>query len=276
MSDELSNYKNAIFESIKHINEFGSEYWLARELQVALEYTQWRNFIGVIQKAMLACSNAGFEVEDHFANTSKMIELAKGAKREVIDYALSRYACHLIVQNGDPDKEVIALGQTYFSIKTREREIEEEYEKLPEDEKRLIIRRSLKGRNIQLADTAHAAGIQNYAQFTDAGYMGLYGGETAGDIRKRKGLAHGEKILDWMNTDELAANLFRITQTNAKIKREGIHGQGPANQAHYSVGQRIRKTIRDIGGTMPEDEPTPDTSIQQIEAERRRKLPPGE
>lgn len=272
MNDELALYKDSVFERIKHYDEDGREMWLARELQKALEYDEWRNFVQVIRKAMLACSNAGFETSDNFRQTTVLSELGKGGKRSVIDFELSRYACYLIVQNGDPSKEVIALGQTYFSIKTREMEIQEEYDKLSEDEKRLMIRKSLAKHNTRLADTAQSAGVLHYGQFQDAGYMGLYNGETAGDIHKRKHLKPGEKILDWMNGSELGANLFRITQTEEKIKRESIRGQDELNQAHYQVGRRIRGVIQDLGGILPENQPTPEKSIKQIEAEQKRRL----
>jgi DNA-damage-inducible protein D len=272
MGDELAQYKDSVFERIKHRDEDGREMWLARELQVALEYTEWRNFVRLLRKAMLACSTAGFETADHFTETTKTSETPTGGIRDLLDYELTRYACYLTVQNGDPGKEIIALGQTYFSIKTREMEIQEEYDRLSEDDKRLLIRQSLKRHNNQLSDTAQSAGVVHYGQFQDAGYVGLYNGETAGDIHRRKHLKPGEKILDWMNGEELSANLFRITQTESKIKRERISGQDALNQAHYQVGLRIRSTIQDLGGVLPEDQPTPEKSIRQLETEKKKRL----
>ena len=204
-----------------------------------------------------------------------MITLAKGAQRNVIDYRLTRYACYLIVMNGDPRKEVIALGQTYFAVKTRQQELAELYDKLSEDEKRLFIRGDIKQKNMLLAEAAHKAGIitnQEYATFQDAGYRGLYGGMTAQDIADHKGLQGGEEILDWMGSEELAANLFRITQTEAKMRREGTDTPEKANAAHYIVGKTVRETIESLGGTMPEDLPTPDKSIPELEAQHRKQL----
>ena len=271
--DELSIQQKKLFDDIKHIDEYGNEYWLARELQEILQYTQWRNFQKVISTAQIACKISQQCVADHFAEVSKMITLAKGAQRKVIDYRLTRYACYLIVMNGDPRKEVIALGQTYFAVKTRQQELAELYDRLSEDEKRLFIRGDIKQKNMLLAEAAHKAGIitnQEYATFQDAGYRGLYGGMTARDIAEHKGLTNGEEILDYMGGEELAANLFRITQTEAKMRREGTSTPTEANAAHYQVGKAVRETIAGLGGTMPEELPTPDKSIKELEAEQRK------
>ena len=276
MNNELTRYNEQTFESIKHINENGQEYWLARELQPVLEYTQWRNFNEAIERAKLACKNSGFDPSDHFADVSKMVALGSGAAREIEDYMLSRYACYLIVMNGDPRKEVIAVGQSYFAVKTRQQELIDNYEELSEDQKRLAIRNEMKRHNAALADAAHNAGViepLDYAIFQNYGYMGLYGGLGAKEIHQRKGLKKSQKILDHMGSTELAANLFRATQTEEKLRRENIQGKDNANQTHYDVGQTVRKTIKELGGTMPEDLPTPEKSIGQIErAEGKKRL----
>ena len=264
-----------IFDNIKHIDENGIEYWLARELQPVLQYAKWENFHKVIKTAMIACKISRHEVSNHFAEVRKMVEIGSGAKRSQTDYKLTRYACYLIVMNGDPRKEVIAQGQTYFAVKTRQQELAELYEQLNEDEKRLFIRGDIRQKNMLLAEAAHRAGIitqREYAAFQDAGYRGLYNGMTAGDIAAHKGLADGEEILDYMGSEELAANLFRITQTEAKMRREGTDTPAKANAAHYEVGKAVRETIAGLGGTMPEDLPTPDKSIQQLEIDTKKKL----
>ena len=216
----------------------------------------------------------GGPVEDHFAEVRKMVEIGSGARRNVEDYELSRYACYLIVMNGDPRKEVIALGQTYFAVKTRQQELIEDYEKLTEEQKRLAIRNEMKRHNIALADAAHKAGVQqpiDYAVFQNYGYMGLYNGLKAQDIKERKGLKKNQNILDFMGSTELAANLFRATQTEEKLRRENIQNKNEANQTHYEVGKKVRQTIADLGGTMPEDLPTPEKSTKQIEKEQEKK-----
>lgn len=264
----------SLFENIKHINEYGQEYWLARELQEVLEYSQWRYLKEAINRAKLACKNSGFDPDDHFADVRKMVPIGSGAEREVEDVSLSRYACYLIVMNGDPRKEVIALGQTYFAVKTRQQELIENYDELSEDQKRLAIRTEMKRHNISLADAAHNAGVIepfDYAIFQNCGYKGLYGGLTAQDIKMRKGLKKSQDILDHMGSTELAANLFRATQTEEKLRRDNIQGKEKANQTHYEVGKKVRQTIEDLGGTMPEDLPTPDKSIKQLERELRKK-----
>lgn len=271
--NEVGKYSEQIFESIKHINEYGQEFWYARELQVALEYAEWRKFTGVIQKAMDACAQSGNEPSDHFVGAAKMVNLGSGSQREVDDYMLSRYACYLIVMNGDPRKQVIALGQTYFAVKTRQQELVENYDELSEDQKRLAIRSEMKRHNKQLADAAHGAGVetpQEYAIFQNYGYKGLYGGLSAKDIQQKKGLKKGDNILDHMGSTELAANLFRATQTEEKLRREHVQGKGQANAVHYQVGRKVRKTIEELGGTMPEDLPTPPKSIKQLEKEHRQ------
>lgn len=275
MDKELSTQQKQLFEDVKHLDEDGNEYWLARELQTVLEYKEWRNFQKVISTAQIACKISQQEVSHHFVDLNKTIKLPKGATRKVLDYKLSRYACYLIVMNGDPRKEVIALGQTYFAVKTRQQELEELYDQLSEDEKRLFIRGDIKQKNMLLAEAAHKAGIitgKEYAIFQDAGYRGLYGGLTARDIADRKGLKEGEEILDYMGGVELAANLFRITQTEEKMRREGTSTPHDANGVHYTVGKAVRKTIEELGGTMPEDLPTPEKSIQELEAEQKKQI----
>lgn len=273
--NELTNYSENIFESIKHINEYGQEYWYARELQQALEYKQWRRFESVILRAIEACKNSGNTISEHFANVGKMIDIGHEAQREVVDYQLSRYACYLIVQNGDPRKEIIALGQTYFAVKTRQQELIENYDSMTEDQKRLAIRREMAEHNKLLVAAAKDAGVTtslDYATFQNFGYMGLYGGLTAKDIHAHKGLKKNEKILDHMGYEELAANLFRATQAEAKLKRDNIQGKAAANQTHFDVGAKVRQTIKELGGTMPEDLPTPEKSIKQLEQAERKRL----
>lgn len=273
--NNVEKYNEQIFENIKHVNEYGQEFWYARDLQVALEYETWRSFQKVILKAQNACENADNNVSDHFADVGKMVNLGSGSQREVDDFMLSRYACYLIVMNGDPRKQVIALGQTYFAVKTRQQELVENYDELSEDQKRLAIRSEMKRHNKQLADAAHDAGVETpleYAIFQNYGYQGLYGGLSAKDIQQRKGLKKSENILDHMGSTELAANLFRATQTEEKLRRDQIQGKELANAVHYQVGRKVRQTIKELGGTMPEDLPTPPKSIKQIEKEQK-KLP---
>jgi len=264
---KLKSYES--FESIRKVREDGMEYWEARELSKVLEYTQWRNFEKVINKAKVACENSGNDVFYHFAEVSKTIEMPKNAQKEVIDYELSRYACYLIVQNGDPRKEVIALGQTYFAVQSRKQEIlEKEYSMLTEDEKRLYNRDLTRKGNNSLNQAAKKSGVKNFDRFHNSGYKGLYNGETADDIAKRKGLRYREEILDNMGSDELIANLFRISQTEQKLRKDNIHTEKEANITHYIIGKNIREVIAKNGGTMPEDLPTPEKSIKQLEKEQ--------
>ncbi len=270
---DIDLYSEKIFEDIKHYTEEGIEFWYARELQGVLEYKEWRNFVKVIDKAKEACENAQPGTLEHFVDVNKMISLAKGAEREIDDMMLSRYACYLIVMNGDPRKEVIALGQTYFAVKTRQQELIEHYEELSEDQKRLAIRKEMKEHNKRLSQAAKDAGVKttmDYAIFQNYGYQGLYGGLKAKDIHERKGLQKNQHILDHMDYEELAANLFRATQTEAKLRRDKVEQKAAANQTHYEVGKKVRQTIADLGGTMPEDLPVPEKSIKQIEKEQKQ------
>ena len=272
--NELMNYSEETFETIRHTNEYGQEFWNARELQKALAYTKWDNFKKVIDKAIVACEGSNHAVSDHFADVGKIVE-AGATYKEIEDYQLSRYACYLIVQNGDPRTKVIALGQTYFAVKTRQQELIENYDAMSDEQKRLAIRREMREHNKELAAAAKDAGVEStleYATFQNHGYMGLYGGLTAKDIHKRKGLKKNEQILDHMGYEELAANLFRATQAEAKLRREHIQGKDNANAAHFEVGAKVRQTIKELGGTMPENLPTPDKSIKQIEREERKRL----
>lgn len=268
--NQISEYNETTFESIKHINEYGKEYWYARELQVALEYKEWRKFSGVMDKAMNACNNSNINVLDHFAQADKMVEIGSGAKRKQVDYELSRYACYLIVQNADARKKVVALGQTYFAVQTRKQELsEKEYVNLTEEEKRFTQRDLTKKGNYSLNQTAKNCGVKNFDKFHNAGYKGLYNGETANDIAKRKKLRYREDILDNMGSEELAANLFRITQTEAKLKKDNISSEDDANQTHYNIGKNIREVIIKNGGTMPEKLPTPKKSLKELEKEKK-------
>ena len=266
--NELEKINETIFESIKHVDDDGNEYWYARELQKVLEYTQWRKFNGVIEKAMNTCKASNYVVLYHFAGADKMINLGKGGQREVLDYKLSRYACYLIAQNGDSRKKVIALAQTYFAIQTRKQELlEQEYINLTEDEKRFYQRDLTKKGNYSLNQTAKKAGVKNFDKFHNAGYKGLYNGETANDIAKRKGLCYREDILDNMGSDELIANLFRISQTNQRLNKDNIQGEKAACLTHNKIGKIVRKAIKEAGGTMPEDLPIPDKSLKELEKE---------
>ncbi len=275
MNEEIIKIKDAnpTFENIKHIDEYGNEYWWARELMKALEYSKWENFHKTIKKAILSCKNSKINVYDHFPDVRKPIVGGNGNVQNVIDYKLSRYACYLIAQNGDSRKEVIALAQTYFAVQTRKQEISElEYSKLTEDEKRLYQRNLTRRGNYSLNIAAKNAGVKNFDQFHNAGYRGLYNGETADDIAKRKGLRYREDILDNMGSEELAVNLFRITQTESKLKRDDVKTETKANKTHYEVGNKIRNTIKELGGTMPEDLPTPKKSLKELEKEKKNKL----
>ena len=266
-------YSNQSFEDIKHIDENGIEFWYARELQKVLDYKEWRKFENVIQKAIMACKNTGISEVDHFVGADKMVQIGSGAERKQKDYKLTRYACYLIAQNGDSRKKVIALAQTYFAIQTRKQEIiEKEYSLLTEDEKRFYQRNLTRKGNYSLNQTAKNAGVKNFDKFHNSGYKGLYNGETADDIAKRKGLRYREDILDNMGSEELAANLFRITQTESKLKRDNISTEKEANKTHYNIGKNIREVIAKNGGTMPENLPTPEKSLKQLEKESKKKL----
>lgn len=272
--EEKNNYTESLFESIRHVNKYGQEFWYARDLQIALEYTEWRNFCKVIEKAKEACRGSNNAVSDHFVDVNKIVN-AGATSKDIGDIQLSRYACYLIVQNGDSRKKVIALGQTYFAVKTRQQELIENYENLSEDQKRIAIRQEMKEHNKMLVAAAKDAGVEttlDYAIFQNYGYMGLYGGLKASDIKERKGLKKSQDILDYMGYEELAANLFRATQTEAKLRRENIQGKQEANKTHFEVGKKVRDTIKDLGGTMPEDLPTLEKSIQQLEREQKKKL----
>ena len=272
MELKASEYKR--FEDIKHVRNDGTEYWSARELAPVLEYAQWRNFSKVIGRAMIACENSGHSVLDDFAEVSKIVD-AGATSKPVKDYELSRYACYLIVQNGDPRKEVIALGQTYFAIQTYRQEVADHFNQLDEDRRRLVVRGDIKQWNQLLAETAHDAGVitnEEFAVFQNAGYMGLYGGLDVDDIHSRKNLEVGQKILDYMGSTELIANLFRISQTEEKLRKDSVKEAEKATSVHYNVGKEVRTAIRKIGGTMPEDLSTPEKSIQQIEQEQMARL----
>ena len=270
MTKDIEKYNETIFENIKHIDDNGNEFWYARELMPLLEYSKWQNFKIVIKKAVSACKNSDINIEYHFTDVSKMIEIAKGANRKIEDYKLSRYACYLIAQNGDSRKRVIALAQTYFAIQTRKQEItEKEYSLMTEDEKRFYQRNLTKKGNYSLNIAAKNAGVKNFDKFHNAGYKGLYNGETADDIAKRKGLRYREDILDNMGSDELIANLFRISQTEQKLKNDNIKGEKEATDVHYEVGKKVRLAIADIGGTMPEEMPTPKKSLKELEREKK-------
>lgn len=271
---DIQKYSEQTFESIKHVNEYGQEFWYARELAKVLEYKDFRNFEQSIFKAMDACKNSGYDIEDHFGDVTEMVPIGSGAERGFPSYTLSRYACYLTVMNGDPRKEVVAVGQTYFAVKTRQQELVENYDELTENQKRLAIRHEMAEHNKSLAEAAQMAGVEtslDYATFQNYGYMGLYGGLRAADIKARKGLKKSQNILDHMGSTELAANLFRATQTDEKLRRDNVQGKAAANQVHYQVGAKVRQTIKDLGGTMPEDLPTPEKSIKQLEREQEKK-----
>lgn len=268
--NEIKEYTIKLFEDIKHIDEFGNEYWLARELQKVLEYTQWRRFENVIDRAKIACKNSNVYINEQFAEVGKLSINVNGGQRRITDYKLSRYACYLIAQNGDSRKKVIALAQTYFAIQTRKQELsEKEYNELTEDEKRLYRRNQARKGNLSLNKTAVNSGVRNLARFHNAGYKGLYNGETADDIFKRKKLRYREDILDNMGSEELADNIFRIAQTDAKLKRDNVDNEYTANSVHYEIGKIVRKAIKEAGGTMPEDLTTLERSLKEIAKGRK-------
>jgi DNA-damage-inducible protein D len=279
------------FEEIKHKDDNDNEFWFARELALVLEYTKWENFSKVIDRAMLACRNSGFEISDHFPEIRKKVEMPTRSRKDaekigfpdvrktktksIKDYRLSRYACYLIVQNGDPRKEVIALGQTYFAIQTRRQEVQDHFDRLDEDNKRLVIRGNVKQWNRMLAEAAHNAGVitdAEFAVFQNSGYMGLYGGEDVDAIHKRKGLRPKERILDFMNSSELIANLFRITLAEERIRNENVQGKENATDAHFEVGKIVRNAIRETRSVMPEDHPAPKNGITELEREQIKEM----
>ena len=269
--NEIKEYTEKMFEDIKHIDENGNEYWYARELQKILKYKEWRKFEGVINKAKNACENSNINALGQFVGTDKLSKRANNTIVKINDYKLTRYACYLIAQNGDSRKEVIAFAQTYFAIQTRKQELsEKEYSELTEDEKRFYQRNLTKKGNYSLNIAAKNAGVKNFDKFHNSGYEGLYNGETANDIAKRKNLRYREDILDNMGSTELAANLFRITQTEDKLINDKIKGEKNANDAHYIIGKNIRKVIKKNGGTMPEDLPTPEKSLKELEKENKK------
>ncbi len=273
----MSNLKSKeykLFEDIKQTRIDGSEFWSARELAGVLAYNKWENFHKVIKRAMIACENSGHSICNDFPEVSKIVE-AGATNKKIKDYELSRYACYLIVQNGDPRKEVIALGQTYFAIQTYRQEVADHFNELSEDRRRLVVRGDIKQWNQLLAETAHDAGVitaEEFAIFQNAGYMGLYGGLTVDDIHEKKELEVGQKILDYMGSTELIANLFRISQTEEKLRKDKIEDAKTANAVHHTVGKEVRKAIEEIGGTMPEDLPTPKKGIDEIEKEQMARL----
>jgi len=276
MNDKrIARQHHATFESIRQFDEDGHEFWSARDLAPLLEYQDWRNFQQVIDKARMACEQSGHLIDDHFGDITKLVPIGSGAHRPVPDVNLSRYACYLIVQNGDSSKSVIANGQTYFAMQTRRQELadNEKFAQLSENEKRLAIRNELAEHNKHLAAAAKDSGVEtglDYAIFQDHGYKGLYGGLTAKEIHTRKELKKSQKILDHMGSTELAANLFRATQTEEKLRRDNVRGKSQANQTHFEVGRKVRQTISELGGTMPENLPKPETSIRQIETAKKK------
>lgn len=254
MTDKPTN--DNVFEAARREDDDGNEFWTARSLARILDYTDYRNFEKAISKAKQACENSGQDVDDHFVESNEMVEIGSGAHRYIRDYKLSRYACYLVIQNADPSKEIVALGQTYFAVQTRKQEL---FEQATEDERRIMLREELRKHNTQLADAAYKAGVLtdfDFAIFQNHGYKGLYGGLDARGIHQYKGLRKSQKILDHMGSTELAANLFRATQTEEKIRRENIQGRAKANRAHFEVGSKVRQTIKELGGTMPENLPT--------------------
>jgi DNA-damage-inducible protein D len=270
---DMANHHYATFDSIRQQDGRGNEYWLGRQIARVLEYSEYRHFLPVIEKARRACQNSQQSVADHFEDILEMVEIGSGAKRKLQDVRLSRYACYLIVQNGDPSKPVVANGQTYFALQTRRQELADsaQFANLSEDEKRMAIRHELAEHNKQLAATARNAGVitgMDYAIFQDHGYRGLYGGLTAKNIHVKKGLKKNQKILDHMGSTELAANLFRATQTEEKLRRDQVKGKQKANQTHFEVGRKVRQTMKELGGTLPEALPAPEKSIHQINASK--------
>jgi DNA-damage-inducible protein D len=280
MDSEIANRHLLTFEAIRHLDEEGNEFWLARELSRVLDYSEYRHFQPVMEKAREACRNSGQPPENHFEDILDMVTIGSGAQRQISDIRLSRYACYLVLQNGDPAKPVIALGQTYFATQTRRQELQDDdrFQQLSEDDRRLMLRHELAEHNKSLSAAAKQSGIEtplDYAIFQDHGYRGLYGGAGAKDIHQRKGLKKSQKILDHMGSTELAANLFRATQTEEKLRRDGVKGKHNANATHHEVGKAVRQTIKELGGTMPENLPVPPKSIPQIEREQKKAITGG-
>ena len=271
--NELKEYTEKMFEDIKHIDKDGNEYWYARELMPLLEYTLWQRFSNAIKKAIENCKNSNNNVMNHFIGTDKMVSIGSNTTRNITDYKLSRYACYLIVLNCDARKRIIALAKTYFAIQTRKQELsEKEYDKLTEDEKRFYQRNLTRKGNYSLNMVARNAGVRNFDKFHNAGYKGLYNGETANDIARRKKLRYREDILDNMGSDELIANLFRISQTEQKLKNDNIDTEQIANDTHYTIGKNIRGVIEKNGGTLPENLPTPEKSLKELEKETKKSM----
>lgn len=269
--DSVKVTHHQTFESLRQ-EEGGCEFWSARKLAKALEYNEYRNFLNVIEKAKEACVNSRHNIFDHFVDVTDMIDIGKGGQRQTADIRLSRYACYLVVQNGDPAKPVIANGQTYFAIQTRRQELtdNQDFQQLKEDEQRLFLRNELCEHNKLLVETAQQAGVKtplDFAVFQNHGYKGLYGGLDAKGIHQHKGLKKSQKILDHMGSTELAANLFRATQAEEKLRRDNIHGKSQANQTHQEVGEKVRQTIKELGGTMPEDLTVAERGVGQLEKE---------
>lgn len=272
---DIEKKHHRTFEELREIDEAGQEFWTGRRLSKVLEYSEYRHFLPVIEKAKEACRNSGYEIQDHFEEFLGMVDIGSGAKREVPDIRLSRYACYLVVQNGDPTKPVIANGQTYFALQTRRQELADDkaFQQLKEDEKRLFLRNELKEHNKQLVEAAQLAGVEttiDFAVFQNHGYKGLYGGLDAKGIHGRKGLKKSQKILDHMGSTELAANLFRATQAEEKLRRDKVKGKDKANQTHYEVGAKVRQTIKELGGTMPEELPVPEKSVKKLGREQKK------
>lgn len=269
--DKPINAQVSIFEQYRRTNDEGSEFWSSRDLAKILEYSEYRHFLPVIEKAKIACANSGQDVEDHFEDMLDMVSLGSGAKRQLETVKLSRYACYLIIQNADPGKEMVAFGQTYFAVQTRKHEL---FEQSSEDEKRVMLREEMKKHNVALADAAYDAGVKTdieFAVFQNHGYKGLYNGLDAKAIHRHKGLKKSQQILDHMGSTELAANLFRATQTEEKLRRDNIQGKINANRTHYEVGAKVRQTIKELGGTMPEDLPVAE-NIKKVERKIQKQL----
>lgn len=273
--NKIQKQHHKTFEQIKEQTHDGKEFWTARKLSEILEYSEYRHFIPVINKAKEACINSGHDIADHFEDVLEMVKIGSGAKRELNNIRFSRYACYLIVQNADPSKPVIANGQTYFALQTRRQELanDEVFQKLKEEGKRLFLRKEMREHNKQLVETAQKAGVEthlDFAIFQNHGYQGLYGGLDAKGIHRRKGLKKSQQILDNMGSTELAANLFRATQAEEKLRRDNIQSKDKANKTHFEVGKKVRQTIEELGGTMPEDLPKPDEDLKKVERKAKK------